>query len=122
MSRYRKIFKYDSPGNSLATSFASTGIYSPSSELFKDGGENNQIEGGYILEETPKRDANIKMEYSPSPLSIVSGRNFDGGFIVLISGNRIKEDQNELSAIELLRRKAFKFYIVDARDPLQFKR
>ena len=139
-SKYHSIFDYNSPTDSVATSFVSTGIYSPPSEFFNEGEDNaggtesappriplserRELHSNITSQNvtgTPKLKTPAKMDYSPSPLSIVS-TSFDGGLVVLIVGDKSIQDANENSSIELLRSKGLKYYIVDAMDPLQSKR
>ena len=136
-SRYKHILDYYSPRGSVTASFASTGIFSPPSEFFNDNGNEVGVAASTQKRqplsdfEEPHRNINdktpidipnncilSKMDYSPSPLSIVS-RNVGGSIVVLVSGDK---DTKEDIAIALLRSRDIKHYVVDAMDPLQSKR
>lgn len=148
-SKYLSIFDYNSPRDSLTTSFASTGIYSPPSNVFIDEEENDEVnKNDHVINEeapsriplserrdlhsniadehlaiiaaTPKTNTGARWEYSPSPLSIVSS-NFGGGIVVLISGDPSMIDENEDKSIQLLRSSGMRCHIVDAMNPSQSK-
>ncbi len=136
-SKYKNIFDYYSPRDSVTASFASTGIFSPPSEFFNDS-ENEVGVAASTQKRQPLSDIKeahpnlndkapidisnycipSKMDYSPSPLSIVS-RNVGGSIVVLVSGDK---GSKESIAIALLRSTDIKYYVVDAMDPLQSKR
>jgi len=143
-------FDDESPRESIATSgassFASSGLFSPSSEMLKSdiepGNEKSTIPTRTPLSErsdlhsnnyqfsitssTPKTKFMAKLDYTPSPLSMVpcDGFNDDGGFVVLASqdenacvGMAVPDDQ----VFDILLFRALKYIVVDAQDPYQSK-
>jgi len=145
--RENSIFDYDSPRESTtssttsfassAASFASSGIYSPESEMFGDKSESENagtpVQAPHLLtlserrdlnpnvlrNITPKSNVSTKMDYTPSPLSMVS-TGFNSGFIILTSSHM--EDVNQEKAIEFLHFRGLKYRVVDGMDPAQAKR
>lgn len=146
--RQNSLFDFDdeSPRESVATSgappFASSSLFSPSSEILKPESEtagnkicgppartplserrdlHSNVKENRFKTKSPTRRSNVttKMDYTPSRLSMVSSGGGSGSFVILASPGRNGGVDNSDQAIDILAFKALNYIVIDALDPLQ---
>jgi len=71
---------------------------------------------------TPRSNVSTKMDYTPSPLSMVSSGGCGGSFVILTSPGRNGGVENSDQAIDILAFKALNYIVVDALDTSQSKK
>ena len=88
----------------------------------RDLHSNLQVNRSNTKISTPRSNLSTKMDYTPSPLSMVSGGCGGGSFVILTSKDRNGGAEKSDQAIDILAFKALKYIVIDALDPSQSKK